>query len=156
MYSKAYSDRRYAAGPENENISVPPRYGGVRFMKTARSDGREGGFEKNSVPRARQNAEEFTESVVDQVPFGTTDISSSHVPPDIGEGAKITAEAAPDAVQALESVPERKTKSPLSEILKSVGEDDILIIALILILAAEKGEGSREIILLLALLLCFR
>jgi len=143
MYSKAYSDRRYAVGSENENISVPPRYGGVRFVKTKRSDGRESVFERNAVPMAKINAEEIPEEIEDApVSAEITDASE--------------AEAPDAAVPAAETVPERKTRSPFAELLKNVGEDDILIIALILIIAAEKGEGGREIILLLALLLCFR
>lgn len=152
MYSKAYSDRRFAAGGD-ENISVPPRYGGVRFVREKRSDGREGILENSAVPMAEKA---FFESAVEKIKPVEEAAESA-----VGEGftppaANAEENTAPDIAESADISPVRKTKNPLSEILKNVGEDDILIIAIILIIAAEKGENGREAILLLALLLCFR
>ena len=153
MYSKAYSDRRYAVGG-NEDISLPPRYGGVRFVKEKRSDGREGILERNAVPMAEKAVSEPDAKKIETVgETGEAMVGERFTPPVADTGEKTVCDTTGSAVGA---VSVRKTKDPLSEILKNVGEDDILIIAIILIIAAEKGENGRGAIMLLALLLCFR
>lgn len=64
-------------------------------------------------------------------------------------------ETRPAADAKTVEAPRRLTDS-LSGIFGNIGEDDILLAALIIILAGEGNEGNREAILLLALLLCIR
>ena len=44
--------------------------------------------------------------------------------------------------------------SPLSALIKSIGKEELMIIALMLILAGEKGQTDMDTVLILALLLC--
>ncbi len=165
-------------GEGEKQIVIPPRYGGVRFVKTKRSDGRESVFERRLVPMAKdepfvkktdpplniiQNETVFSESENSpSLLSGDVESASDEKAEDVEVSACFSGVAVgekngddikkPPSEYAIAS----KEKSGLAALLKSVGEDDILIIALILILAAQQGENNRDIVLLLALLLCFR
>lgn|GEM_PF-2120138 len=67
-----------------------------------------------------------------------------------------------DAREAPSAPPDARTEEKgsvigkLSSMFGNIGEDDILIAALIIVLAGEGKEQNREAILLLILLLCMR
>ncbi len=116
---------------ENQSdLSLPARYSGVRFRRDKRSDGRD---------------------VIVEAP-----LREPAPPEDV-------AEEAPEAENVREAAPARQAEEKhgivtdaLSSLFGNVGEDDILLAALIIILAGEGKEGSREAILLLVILLCIR
>ncbi len=163
MYSRGYSERpkSYIADSENESVSLPPRYSGVRFVKEKRSDGREGVFERayNSVP---QNSPLENEERLDDV-ICEEDASADTEHNGHGDTECIECEMY-DECDSEESVKGEEVfnakypreKNLISNLLSSIGEDDFLIIALILLLAGQHEDKNKDMILLLAILLCFR
>lgn len=155
MYSRGYSERHKLFGDgkrtEGEGISLPPRYSGVRFVRGKRSDGREGVFERT-----------YTATV----PMTVPDKEEENFEADECEEALFEAEEQTEAEDPVSNEASECNENPIekhyheknivSELFSFIGEDDLLIIALILILAGQHGENNRDIILLLAILLCFR
>ncbi len=123
-----YSRNTYARESQSNGFELPARYSGVRFRRDKRSDGID---------------------VVIEAP-----LRDARDAPEEGVPAK---ETLPET-----SLPEKNSEerhgylSSLSKLFGNVGEDDILIAALLIILAGEGREGNREGILLLILLLCIR
>ena len=122
-----YSKNSYAREAQGSGLELPARYSGVRFRRDKRSDGRD---------------------VVIEAPLrDARDAPENEV-----------SESSPVA----KTIPEEKGEerhgylSGLAGLFGNVGEDDILIAALLIILAGEGREGNREGILLLILLLCIR
>ena len=109
-----YSRSRNNAAESARDLTLPPRYSGVRFDRGKRSDGRD---------------------IVIEAPMREPEEPKvSRMPSEEKNGAALT--------------------DSLSKIFGNIGEDDILLAALIMILAGE-GE-NREAVLLLILLLCIR
>ena len=117
-----------------EDMTLPARYSGVRFRHEKRSDGRD---------------------IVIETPMKEPDVAVLDAPFD---------KRSDDAPKILE---DEKASSPsesarggfinsLSGIFGNVGEHDILLAALIIVLAGEGIKENREALLLLILLLCIR
>lgn len=180
MYSKSYSARQRQYPGEvfsdsgDDLLRLPPRYGGVRFTKARRNDGRDEVFERSFVSMAREGGEsnpvgddalsesltggeEVTEDQKEILPsFAQHDERGGSSRPDIeakedGDDKSRELEAKGDI-----SCDTSSKKSKLGDLFTDFGQDDILIVALIVLLASQGSENNRDIILLLALLLCFR
>lgn len=154
MYSKGYSEKRKYFGDgtdaENGEVLLPPRYSGVRFVKEKRSDGREGVYERTYTAAVPMTPPENKEGIERSAKV-ETNIENENS----GETETVSANVS-CASNEKEEGKRYGEKSTLSDVFSFIKEDDLLIIALILILAGQRGENNREIILLLAILLCFR
>lgn len=182
MYSRSYDSSQNRYNGENltsgaEDMTLPARYGGVRFAKKRRNDGRDEVFERSFVPAARQNTEH--DGQIQQIQYDTVKTKTKpqenedSLDADIRRGAEEENKTSGDDSLYFENTPEEykngqterayetahsesDSKSPLGELFSHFGKDDVLIVSLIVILASQGKESNREIILLLALLLCFR
>ena len=175
MYSRSYSSKKgHFPGEANtdrdDSLRIPPRYGGVRFVKEHRDDGRDEVFERTFVPMVREGQERDTEEknelitdVFDDPKVtgdGDTHLASGAFAPQLGENgiALKDEEESSAAEKSADGAPvdQNAKKSKLGDLFSDFGQDDILIVALIVLLASQGSENNRDIILLLALLLCFR
>lgn len=175
MYSRSYSSKkgRYpgeASTDRDDSLRIPPRYGGVRFVKERRDDGRDEVFERTFVPMVREKQERYPEEKNELItdifedrtatqngdtPHSSEAFAHQHGVDDItlkDEEKNTATEKSCDC----EAVDAGTKKSKLGDLFSDFGQDDILIVALIVLLASQGTENNRDIILLLALLLCFR
>lgn len=185
MYSRSYDSSQNRYNGETltsgaEDVTLPARYGGVRFAKKRRNDGRDEVFERSFVPAARQNtAHDGKIQQIQRIQYDTVKTKTKpqenegSLDADIRRGAEEENGTGDDDSLYFENTPEEykngqteranetahsesDSKSPLGELFSHFGKDDVLIVSLIVILASQGKESNREIILLLALLLCFR
>ena len=126
MYSRKTADK----ASYRVTQSIPPHYGGTRFERHYRSDGREEITDLGLLPIEQSG--DITDIDL------SVDMSASHE----GESSCVSEEQSS----------EPNEHSGLSDLFSRLGEDDILIIALIILLASEEGD-NREVILLLVFLL---
>jgi len=138
MYSKykGNTQRDYSFMP-------PPGYDGSRFRR--RSDGRDDTFPLYEEVRAENT---LREEYVEEEPCEAAD---EEVFEEYGD--PFAEEEACSAPAVQEDV---KKESPLSALLSGLSREDILIIALIILLGYEKESAGIETVLILALLLCIR
>ena len=142
-------------------INVPKNYSGNRFketidteMKTHKAEG-----VHISTPIKKSASPQSFQSVIDKA------VESEFIETDYYEEISSESEEISDPVSINEYDVEENlpsaTSSPskelgLSTLLESLQEDDLLLIALILILAGNEGYENKELIITLALLLLYR
>ena len=134
MYSKAKGMTRA------DSPVPPPGYDGSRFRK--RSDGRDEAFLAAYTPPVRHSPSAVKEAPLPPEPPAEEKDEVLEVPSEVIYGEK-PAETAKKRIAA----PTKK------EISLGIGNEELLLIALILILAGESGADT-ETVLLLTLLLC--
>ena len=140
MYSKnkGITDRDYV-------ITPPPGYDGSRFRR--RSDGRDDAFLSYSdIPQRVQKQKYRPEYEAEE----TCPVEEEDCPLEYSE-EPCRGEGPPDEAHCED---ERREKSPgILSFLESIGGEELLLIALILLLSKDNAAGI-ETILILALLLC--
>lgn len=184
MYSRAYSDAPInEALNQNDagQMVLPPRYSGVRFAKTKRIDGKDRIFERNLVPMARETqgrgqsplsppSSQVSPSVNENGVTGTVEAAEKDCREKLSQAQALLElrESSASKEQSgrenegersegkREQREQREQRGALSELFSFFGEDDLLIITLIILLAGQNGENNRGVVLLLAMLLCFR
>ena len=130
MYS-----RKTAEGNGLAN-SIPPHYGGTRFGRRLRSDGREEITDLGLLP-----IEQGDSTACDGASYDKSEAQGGEFHTD-EENSK----------RGDKSCEEKDEHRAFTDLFSGLGEDDLLIIALIILLATER-EDNREIILLLVFLL---
>lgn len=142
-------------------INVPKNYSGNRFkesidteMKTHKAEG-----VHISTPIKKSSSPQSFQSIIDKAvePDTTNADYYEEIP---GENEEISDPVSINEYDVEEApLPEPITPAKelgLSTLLESLQEDDLLLIALILILAGNEGYENKELIITLALLLLYR
>ena len=158
MYSrnKGMTDRDFTLTP-------PPGYDGSRFRR--RSDGRDDAYPLYSDRERRQDMQERPRR--GHITYQPEKKAPREEPCPLCDASEEQYVCSPEEEPSPEECKEQTTPAPLEKsekksengvisFLQSLGSEDILLIALIVLLAGGESRVGMETVLILALLLCIR
>ena len=143
-------------------VEIPRNYSGNRFSPTFETEMKTHRATANTVQQGtvKSSFSPSFQEVIDKTMNETVEMPVTDDEIQVTENttAEITDAQNEEIVQASHSYTKEAQKSDfnLMGLLEKISKDDLLLIALIIVLASDSAEGGTDVILCLALLLLFR